>query len=183
MIAVYFAFFIPLGYLSHHITEFLKIVAITFGSIGLGLVSTPILIGLAIIGAQQSYDLPISSKTAFYYFNDLPNLIAIGGLFFCTVVLAINQPFLIPLLLIIPTLFSLAPLLMVDKKQSFKEAIENSCCACWPKLAKIYTLLLITITIVIASTIPLGLGLIWTLPMAFNTIGILYRIIFGLNEH
>lgn len=30
------------------------------------------------------------------------------------------------------------------------------------------------------SAIPLGIGLVWTLPLAFIAIGVLYRTIFGV---
>ncbi len=37
------------------------------------------------------------------------------------------------------------------------------------------------IIILSISIIPLGIGLIWTVPMMFNMNGILYRIMFGVE--
>ncbi|MEN8132906.1 MAG: hypothetical protein ABFS45_22555, partial [Pseudomonadota bacterium] len=90
------------------------------------------------------------------------------------------------LLLILPGIYLaiaylLATPLLVEKQLTPWQAMENSRKAITRHWFKVFLLLLATALIMFISAIPLGLGLIWTYPMAINILGILYREIFGVG--
>ena len=72
--------------------------------------------------------------------------------------------------------------LITDKGMGVWEAMETSRKAihkCWFRVFGIYLLMIL---IYLVSMIPLGIGLIWTMPMIIMVGGILYRRLFGVSE-
>jgi uncharacterized membrane protein len=91
------------------------------------------------------------------------------------------------LLLIIPGIYlSIAygltiPLIM-EKGLGPWEAMEASRKAIHHSWFQIFGLYLVMSLIFMISVIPLGIGLIWTIPMGTIALGIVYRIIFGIEK-
>ncbi|WP_419533208.1 hypothetical protein [Endozoicomonas sp.] len=91
------------------------------------------------------------------------------------------------LLLILPGIYlaiayMLAIPLVVDKKMGIWEALETSRKAVTKRWFSIFGLTLLIMLINAIAMIPLGLGLIWTVPMSTIAFGILYRNIFGCSQ-
>ncbi len=90
------------------------------------------------------------------------------------------------LLLILPGIYlvvayMLAIPLAAEKNLNSWKALEVSRKAITHKWFKTFGLFLMIWLILIISILPLGIGLIWTVPWAVNAIGILYREIFGVE--
>ncbi|HEX8955822.1 MAG TPA: DUF975 family protein, partial [Burkholderiaceae bacterium] len=78
--------------------------------------------------------------------------------------------------------YSASSILIVDKKLGIWEALETSRKAltqCW---FRVFFLALTYLLIMILSALPLGIGLIWTLPMGVVLKGIVYREVFGFAQ-
>lgn len=140
----------------------------------------PLMAGVLMIGIRHSVGLPVSWKVAFGYFSYLLPIVIVA--FLSTVLTFVGL-----LLLIIPGLYlSLAYMLViplvVDKGLGPWQALEASRQAihrCWFKVFGLYFLMAL---ICLVSMIPLGLGMIWTLPMFVMVSAILYRELFGVSE-
>ena len=88
------------------------------------------------------------------------------------------------LLLVLPGIYlmvaySLAMPLVVEKGLSPWQALEASRKAITKSWFRFIGLGLAIMVIMIVSMIPLGIGMIWTIPMAMIAFGIAYRNIFG----
>jgi DNA-directed RNA polymerase subunit RPC12/RpoP len=142
--------------------------------------SYPFVAGLLLIGICRSVDRPVDFKMAFSCFGYiLPIVIAT----FLKSILSIIGF----LLLIIPGIYlSIAYLLVIplifDKEMGPWQAMEASRKAIQQHWFKVFGLCFLMAFICVLSFIPLGLGLIWTVPMAFMVSGILYREIFGVSQ-
>jgi len=77
---------------------------------------------------------------------------------------------------------SSAPLLVIEKQLGIFQAIKTSFLAFKQHGLKIIITFFLMTVIYLISAIPLGIGIIWTLPMLFNCSGLLYRIQFGVEE-
>ena len=140
----------------------------------------PVTAGIMMIAIRRAVDYPINFKVAFNYFAYLlPILLAAVLTSFMTILgfmlLVIPGIYLsVSYLLVLP--------LIVDKDMGTWEAMEASRKAihkCWFRVFGIYFLMMI---IYMLSVIPLGIGLIWTMPMFIMVGGILYRRLFGVSE-
>jgi DNA-directed RNA polymerase subunit RPC12/RpoP len=140
----------------------------------------PFLAGIMMIGIRRSVDLPVNWKLAFGYFSYLlPIVISV----FLTGILT-SLGFM---LLIIPGIYlSLAYLLtiplIVDQGLGPWQAMEASRKAISKHWFKVFGLYFVMVLVYLVSMIPLGLGMIWTMPMLIMVGSILYREIFGVRE-
>ncbi|MGB0361170.1 MAG: hypothetical protein ACPGEF_07175, partial [Endozoicomonas sp.] len=73
--------------------------------------------------------------------------------------------------------------LMVDKGLTPWKAMEASRKAISKRWFTVFGLIIVISFLNLVAMIPLGLGLIWTIPMSSIAFGILYRNIFGYNQH
>ncbi len=150
------------------------------GQLLIGLITYPLAAGLMMMGVKRSLGLDVNFSTLFDYFNKAVPL-------FIMMLLASLIMFVGFVLLIIPGIYiavaySLALPLMVEKNLGIWEALETSRKAithCW---FRFFGLILIMILIIILSILPLGIGLIWTLPMLSICTGIVYRELFGVDN-
>lgn len=140
----------------------------------------PLMAGVMMIGIRHSVGLPVSWKVAFGYFSYLLPIVIVA--FLSTVLTFVGF-----LLLLLPGIYlSLAYMLViplvVDKGMRPWPALEASRKAihqCW---FKVFGLYFVMVLIYLVSMIPLGLGMIWTLPMFVMVNAILYRELFGVSE-
>jgi uncharacterized membrane protein len=72
--------------------------------------------------------------------------------------------------------------LIADRNLQFFEAMETSRKTVTKHWFKLFGLNLIMVFIIGISAIPAGIGLFWTIPLAFIANGILYRKIFGYKN-
>lgn len=78
--------------------------------------------------------------------------------------------------------FCFAPLLMIIKKLTVFQAMAHSFIRVNQHLWKLLIIVFVSLLLMLASLIPLGLGLIWFLPFSLNLTGILYRDLFENNK-
>lgn len=78
--------------------------------------------------------------------------------------------------------FSFAPYLVAEKKMGPFKALALSFNGFKHHGIKIIISMMIASLIVVISAIPLGIGLIWTLPLISVFFGVIYRTIFGVSE-
>ena len=77
--------------------------------------------------------------------------------------------------------YMLALPLLVDKQLGIWEALETSRKAITPCWFRVVGLSLISAVVVAVSAIPLGIGLIWTLPFLGLVMAIVYRDLVGVS--
>jgi len=140
----------------------------------------PFMAGIIMLGIRRSVNLPINFSMAFGYFSYTLPLIIVAILM--TILTTIGF-----ILLIIPGLYLsfayfLAIPLVVEKNLGPWQALESSRKAITHHWFKVFFTYILMGFIYMISIIPLGIGLIWTLPMMVNVSGILYRIMFGVED-
>jgi hypothetical protein len=139
--------------------------------------SFPLLAGILTVAIRRAADQPVSFGDLFTHFDRL-------GALFLTATLMMLLTYLGFLLFVIPGLYlSIAWLLAIplvaERGLSPWRALETSRRAIsqhWFKVFGLYSLICLLLAI---GTLPLGIGLIWTLPLAALAFGVLYRTIFG----
>lgn len=158
--------------------DFLSLVMVVINFI-ISILSYPFLAGIIMMGLHRAIDVPVSYKMVFSYIGyTLPIIIA-----------SVCMSILIALgfvLLIIPGIYlSIAYMfalpLIVEKNMDFWQAMETSRKAVTQHWFKLFFTGVLMVIIYLISTIPLGLGLIWTIPMFVALHGVLYRRIFGID--
>jgi uncharacterized membrane protein len=143
-----------------------------------GLLLTPLLAGQMLIGVRRATGNPISIKLITSQLGRAAPLIV-------TSLLVSALTFLGFFLLIIPGIYlsvayMLAIPLVMERGLSPWQAMEASRKAITQHWFKVLGLFLTLGLMLIVSAIPLGIGLIWTLPLTVICMGILYRTIFGV---
>lgn len=98
------------------------------------------------------------------------------------IIMEVFGVFLVMAMLYFAMAFMFSPLLIVEKGFGIIQAMKTSFRAFNQHWFKIIVTYFIFIGIYLISAIPLLIGLIWTLPMMLNFLGILYRIAFGVEE-
>ncbi|MDP3848835.1 MAG: hypothetical protein Q8R10_20670 [Pseudomonas sp.] len=141
-------------------------------------VTYPLLAGTMMIGIRRAADQPFNFDLAFSGFkNPLPIII--------TGVLMLVMVYVGFLLLLIPGIYlmiayALALPLVIERGLSPWQALEASRKAISQHWFKVLGLNLVLGLIVGLSAIPLGIGMIWTVPLWAIASGVLYRTIFGV---
>lgn len=143
------------------------------------LVTYPLLVGTIMIAIKHSVGLPTGVSMVFDYY---PRTIPIFLLYLLMVVMV----FLGFLLLILPGIYlsfayMLALPLLVDKNMGLWEALEASRKAITPCWFRTFAIILIGSIITAVSAIPLGIGLIWTVPFFGLVVAIIYRNVVGVS--
>jgi hypothetical protein len=162
--------------------------------------------GILYLGIRRAFDLPISYRMMFYVFQP-PMIFNIIGLYILQVII-----FLIPAIIIvigvilftksgllsligtllsviaIITIFYLAMRMAVstafvlDKKINPWQAIKKSFRATRSNVMRLIGIFLLELIIIIVSMIPLGIGLIWSLPLGLIIYGMVYKNLL-INVH
>ncbi|MCJ1885759.1 DUF975 family protein [Pseudomonas sp. LA21] len=175
-----FAFGLALG-LGFGVTESqtpMGQVAQVIASILAGAVCYPLAAGVAMLGIRRAADQKVSFDEMFSHFALFVPLLVTGLLM--TLLMYVGL-----LLLIIPGLYlslayQLAIPLAVERKLSPWQALEASRKAITRHWFKILGLYLTLCLITFLSMLPLGIGLVWTIPLLIISGGVLYRRIFGV---
>ena len=141
-------------------------------------VSYPFMAGLSMVGIRRAAGQPFSFNEIFSHFGRTVPLVI-------TAVVMMVLIYLGMLLLIIPGLYLavaylLAIPLVVERGLSPWQALETSRKAISQHWFKVFGLFLLLGLIVTLSAIPLGIGLVWSIPLFVVAMGVLYRTIFGV---
>jgi uncharacterized membrane protein len=138
----------------------------------------PFLAGINMVGIRRAADQPIS-------FNDVFSGLSLFVPLLITALLMSVLVYVGTLLLIIPGIYlgvayMLAMPLVIERGLSPWQALETSRKAISQHWFKVFGLFLLLGIIMAISMIPLGIGLVWTLPLFIISMGVLYRTIFGV---
>ena len=141
----------------------------------------PILAGIVMMAIHHSRGEVVDFKSVFNYYHIVGKLALAGVLIYILTVVGF-------LLFILPGIYvsvayAFTIPLIVDKNMEVWEAMELSrktVTKHWFKVAGLMGLLTI---LMVLSAIPLGIGLIWTIPLIFVTLyGLAYPIMFECEE-
>ena len=138
--------------------------------------------GLMLIGVRRALEQRVSWKMVFSAFS-MKKVISMSIATFLQLLL-IGLGFL---LLVIPGIYlsvgyALTLPLILDKGLGPWEALETSRKAIHKMWWTVMGMYLVMMLLYIVSAIPLGLGLIWTVPMFLVLIGVLYARLFGYSD-
>lgn len=138
----------------------------------------PFMAGINMVGIRRAADQPISFNEIFSHFGRTVPLVI-------TAVVMMLLIYLGMFLLLIPGIYLgvaylLAIPLVVERGLSPWQALEASRKAITQHWFKVFGLFLLLGLIVMVSAIPLGIGLVWTIPLMVIAMGVLYRTIFGV---
>jgi hypothetical protein len=138
----------------------------------------PLLAGLMLVGIRRAAGQEINFNQIFLAFNN-PIPVIITGILMSVMVYAGM------LLLLLPGIYlafayTLALPLVLERGLSPWQALETSRKAISQHWFKVFGWAMLLGLIILLSAIPLGIGLVWTMPMWMISTGILYRTIFGV---
>lgn len=144
-------------------------------------ITAPLSAGLFMVGIKRAAGRPV---TAFMVFDYFPKTLPLFLAYLLVMVLVVIGL----VLLVIPGIYlafayALVLPLIADKNLSIWQALETSrkgLTACWFRFFGLGILGLIIISI---SSIPLFIGLIWTMPWLYIALGIVYRDLFGVSTN
>jgi len=138
----------------------------------------PFMAGMNMVGIPSAADQPLNFNEIFSHFGRTVPLII-------TAVVMMLLIYLGMILLLIPGIYLavaylLAIPLVVERGLSPWQALEASRKAITQHWFKVFGLFLLLGLIVIVSAIPLGIGLVWSIPLMVVAMGVLYRTVFGV---
>lgn len=144
-----------------------------------GIVLAPFTAGIIMMGIKRAAGLNMSFDTAFGYL----------GMYLPFVLLALLETVFTSIgymLLVLPGIYlaiayTLAVPLMGDRKLTAMQSLEISRKAVTRQWFMVFVLLIVMSLIMVLGVLSI-IGWIWTMPMFFNLIGILYRDVFGVQE-
>jgi len=140
----------------------------------------PLLVGLMMMGIHLSRGEEISFKSVFDYYH-MTGILSLGA------ILVYIMTFIGLILLILPGIYlSIAYMftlpLIADKGMGVWEAMEYSRKTVTKHWFKVFGLMILLTIIAVVGTIPLGIGLVWAIPLMFVTIyALLYPLMFDRN--
>lgn len=141
-------------------------------------VTYPFMAGFNMVGIRQAAGQPVRFAEIFSHFNRTLPLLGAGILMTIVTVIGFAL-FVLPGIYLSIALLLTIPL-VVERKLSPWQAMMVSCKAISQHWFKVFFLFLAMNIILWISMLPLGIGLIWTLPMVMVMIGALYNTIFGV---
>jgi uncharacterized membrane protein len=143
----------------------------------IGAFMAPLYVGMTALVVRRASGMPATFSTAFGYLGKVP-LLFVSGL------LTMLMTYLGLVVLIIPGLYlgvaygMTIPLIAFNELGAW-QAMEISRQAITHKWFNVFALNLAVVFVVFLSALPLGIGLIWTMPWAMLVLGVLYRRMFG----
>lgn len=146
--------------------------------LGLNIVALPLAMGVAMLGIKRAVDAPIKAESIFAYYSKMFPLFATMILMYILISIGFLL-FILPGIYLAVAYYMAMPL-VAEKDMSPWQALETSRKAVTRRWFSVFGLFFVMGIIIFVSAIPLGLGMIWTLPMMIIAFGILYRNMFGV---
>ncbi len=142
------------------------------------LIGYPLMAGVMMMGVFHAAGRPVTVAMTWQY---LPKMLPIFFLMLVMMLLVM----LGFVLLVLPGIYlsiayMFAMLLVIDHGMGVWEALETSRKAVTAHWFKVFGVMLVMGLVIFVSMLPLGIGLIWTIPMCYVLMGLLYQRIFGL---
>jgi hypothetical protein len=146
----------------------------------IGLVTLPMMYGLMVMGLHRANGEAVKPTQVMDFYPKFLSLLLLAILTGVLSVLGL-------LLLVLPGIYlivaySMAPLLLIERNMGVWEAMETSrkvVTRCWFRVFLLGVLMTLLIAI---SALPLGIGLIWTLPLGYILGGELFIALFGETD-
>ncbi|MDX1692410.1 MAG: hypothetical protein R3208_01520 [Ketobacteraceae bacterium] len=143
-------------------------------------ITLPVMAGVFIVCLKQLRGQPVEFGDAFSQFGKTGKLILTSILMNIMIMIGM-------LLLIIPGIYlaiayMMAIPLIVDRDMSPWDAMETSRKAITKHWFKFFLFMIVMSLVLALSMIPLGLGLIWTIPMMSLAFAVMYRDTFGIES-
>ncbi|WP_373073242.1 hypothetical protein [Sulfurimonas sp.] len=143
-------------------------------------ITVPIMVGVTFLGINHARGLDINIPSIFDYFGMMVPIITTFILMYICLIIGFT-------LLILPGIYlavsyTFAYQLVADKGLGAWEAMELSRKTVTKQWFKFFGLGLLSALIIILSIIPLGIGLIWSIPTVYIAYGLLYHHIFDDEE-
>jgi len=143
-------------------------------------VTLPIMIGVTMLGVKQARDESLEIPSVLNYFSYLlPILLAYVAM---GLLLVVGFALLILPGIYLAVSYSFTYALVVDKGLGVWEAMELSRKTVTKQWFKFFGLALLSGLMILASAIPLGIGLIWSVPTVYIAYGLLYHHLFDNEE-
>ncbi len=144
-------------------------------------VTIPLSLGLLLLGFARANDEELRIDAIFNYY------VLVWPLVFASILITILT-YIGLALLVLPGIYlsiaySFALPLMVDKKLDIWGAMEVSRQAVTKQWLTVFGVNISLVLLVMVSAIPMGIGLIWTIPLVMIAQGVMYRKIFGWKVH
>lgn len=148
-------------------------------SILLPVLSAPLWVGVGMMGIKRAVDGTVTSKDVLSYYRYFFPLAITFVIMYVLMILGF-------VLLVIPGIYlavaySMSLYLVVDKKLSPWQALETSRKAVTKRWFALFGLYVVLSIFNLIGAIPLGIGLIWTIPLFMIAFGIAYRNMFGVE--
>lgn len=140
-------------------------------------IMAPLLAGWWMLSVKLAVRAPTQATDIFSYFSKMLPLVGTMLLFYLMII--IGTCFFVLPGIYLSIAYTLALPLVVEKNLSPWQALEASRKAVTHHWFGVFGLYIVMGLIIMLSTIPLFIGLIWTIPMMALTSGILYRNVFG----
>lgn len=144
-----------------------------------GILLTPLMAGLVMLCVRRAAGAETSFAMIANHYDKMLPLFALNIL--TVVMVALGMIALILPGIYLAIAYALAMPLMIDKKMGIWEAMETSRKAltqCW---FRYFGLLLLSMLVMMAGALALGIGLIWTMPMAMLMFASVYHEMFGFE--
>ena len=137
----------------------------------------PLMVGIIMLAINYSREESIEFKSIFNYYHLTGKLALAGILIYIMTVIGFVLLILPGIYLSIAYVFTLP--LIADKGMDVWDAMELSRKSVTKHWFKVFGLMLLFSIILIVGAMPLGIGLIWAVPLLFVTLyGLLYPLIF-----
>lgn len=142
--------------------------------------SIPAWIGVMMLGVRRAVDDPIRARDILKQYKKIVPLSITYILMYVLIVIGF-------ILLVIPGIYltvaySMATYLVVEKNLSPWQALETSRKAVTKRWFSLFGLYVVIFLISMIAIIPLGIGLIWTIPLGLIAAGVAYRRMFGCES-
>ncbi len=144
------------------------------------LVIMPIQMGVFLLGIKRSVNADVNVTSIFNHFDKTLKIFLTMLLMWIILTIGFLL-FIIPGIYLSIAYFMAMPL-VVEKDMGIWEAMETSRKAITKRWFTMFLYCIVMSIIMFISMIPLGIGLIWTLPMAMIGYAIIYRNMFGINS-
>lgn len=141
-------------------------------------VTAPLWGGIVLVAQQRSVGNAVEMADVFSQFQRAWPIIALSLV--TTVLIYLGFLVLIVPGVYLAVAYVMAMPLLIDRNLPLWEAMETSrkvVTKCWWRM---FLLGLLLVLILAVSALPLGIGLIWTVPLAILSIGVVYRNLFGV---
>ena len=143
------------------------------------IVGMPMAAGLIMLGLRRSEGVATSPMIVLsYYHLWIPILILT---LFLDILVVVGLALLVIPGLYLAIAYTMATPLLIDKALAPWEAMEASRKAVTHQWFKVFGLMLILGLLNLATILTLGVGLFWTVPLTFISIGLLYQKVFGIE--